>query len=608
MVRERADSSFEPDRPDNLVAFLEGTVRRFPGRPAFGVRREDGTYRWMTFGEIGKRVDALRGALAGLGLKRGDAVGIIANNRPEWAIAAFAAYGLGARFVPMYEAEIPRTWRYIVEDASVRMLFVSRPDVLERLKPAIEGLPSLERIFLIEGEGPDTMADLERKGADTPVAAVHPAPGETAALIYTSGTTGDPKGVLLTHGNFTSNSHAGRMMFPMLTEEDVCLSILPWAHSYGQTAELYTMIQVGASIGIMGSVNTLQGDFRAVRPTFLIAVPRVFNRIYDGIIARMNREGGVKKKLFFFALDGAKEKRRMEETGKSSFLTNLKWRIGDRLVFRKIREAFGGRLRGALSGSAVMNPEIARFFFDVGVPVYDCYGLTETSPAVTMNSPASFRLGTVGRAIDRVKVVIDASLGDPSLGDGEIVVYGPNVMMGYHNKPEETRAVLMEDGGLRTGDRGRLDSNGFLSITGRIKEQYKLENGKFVFPTALEEDIRLVPLVENAMVYGENRPYNVCLVVLDPAAVEAWGRERKLPGSPDEWAGRADVREEATRQIVESLRKKYGGYEIPARFLFLGENFSLEGGTLTQTLKLKRNVVFEHYRDLIERAYEPKDT
>lgn len=164
----------------------------------------------------------------------------------------------------------------------------------------------------------------------------------------------------------------------------------------------------------------------------------------------------------------------------------------------------------------------------------------------------------------------------------------------------------MEDGGLRTGDRGRLDSDGFLFITGRIKEQYKLENGKFVFPTALEEDIRLVPLVENAMVYGENRPYNICLVVLDPAAVEAWGRERNLPGSPDEWTGRADVREEATRQILAFLRGKYGGYEIPGKFLFLGENFSLEGGTLTQTLKLKRKVVFDRYRDLIEGAYEPE--
>lgn len=602
------ESSFELDKPDNLVEFLEGTVKRFPGRPAFGVRGGDGTYRWTTYGEIGKRVDALRGGLAGLGLKRGDAVGIIADNRPEWAIAAFAAYGLAARFVPMYEAEIPRTWRYIVADASVRVLFVSRPEVMERVKPVIEGISSLEHVFLIEGEGPGTMADLERKGGNTSVAALRPAAGEAAALIYTSGTTGDPKGVLLTHGNFTSNSHAGRKMFPMLEENDVCLSILPWAHSYGQTAELYTMIQVGASIGIMGSVNTLQGDFRAVRPTFLIAVPRVFNRIYDGLFARMNREGGMKKKLFYFALERAKEKRRIEEAGESlSFLTGLKWRIGDRLVFRKVREALGGRLKGALSGSAVMNPEIARFFFDIGVPVYDCYGLTETSPAVTMNAPAAFRLGTVGRAVDKVKVVIDESLGDPALGDGEIVVYGPNVMTGYHNKPEETRAVLMEDGGLRTGDRGRLDGDGFLSITGRIKEQYKLENGKFVFPAALEEDIRLVPLVENAMVYGENRPYNVCLVVLDPAAVEAWGRERNLPGSPERWNGRADVREEATRQILDLLKRKYGGYEIPAKFLFLGENFSLEGGTLTQTLKLKRKVVFDHYRDLIERAYETEE-
>jgi len=600
--------SYTLDKPDNLVEFLERSVRRFPERPLFGVRREDGTFLWTTFAEAGKRVDDLRGGLSSLGIRKGDAIGIIADNRPEWAVTAFAAYGLGARFVPMYEAELPRTWQYILQDAAVRVLFVSTKDILEKVKPVIGGLASLEHVFLIEGEGPGTMAELEKSGGGNPPPAVHPAAEDVAALIYTSGTTGDPKGVLLTHGNFTSNSHAGRKNFPMLTEEDVCLSILPWAHSYGQTAELYTIIYLGGSIGIMGGVHTLLEDFRTVRPTFLIAVPRVFNRIYDGLWARLNREGGLKKKLFLFALEAAKEKRIRESGGKSAgFLTNLKVKFGDRLVFSKIREAFGGRLKAALSGSAAMNPEIAQFFFDIGVPVFDCYGLTETSPAVTMNAPAAFRLGTVGRAIDKVRVVIDKTCGDPALGDGEIVVYGPNVMMGYHNKPAETMAVLMKDGGLRTGDRGRLDEEGFLHITGRIKEQYKLENGKFVFPAPLEEDIRLVPFVENAMVYGENRPYNVCLVIPDFSVLETWGKKENLPGKPEAWIDRPDIRDEVTGQILEFLKGKYGGYEIPRKFIFLKENFSLESGTLTQTMKLKRRIVFEHYRELIEQAYRSEE-
>ena len=199
--------SFVLDKPDNLVEFFERSLKRFPGRPLFGVRREDGTFRWTSYGEMGKRIDDLRGGLSGLGIKKGDAVGIIANNRPEWAAAAFAPYGLGARFVPMYEAELPRTWQYILQDADVRVLFVSSPDILEKLTPVIQGMESLKHVFLIEGDGPGTMAELERAGAENPPPALHPAAEDVAALLYTSGTTGDPKGVLLTHGNFTSNSH-----------------------------------------------------------------------------------------------------------------------------------------------------------------------------------------------------------------------------------------------------------------------------------------------------------------------------------------------------------------------------------------------------------------
>ncbi|HOJ13981.1 MAG TPA: AMP-binding protein, partial [Deltaproteobacteria bacterium] len=278
----------------------------------------------------------------------------------------------------------------------------------------------------------------------------------------------------------------------------------------------------------------------------------------------------------------------------------------DRLVFSKIRERFGGRLRGAMTASAAMNPEIAGFFFDIGIPTYDCYGMTETSPAVTMNCPSAYKLGSVGRPIDKVKVVIDSSVVEEGAEDGEIVVYGPNVMKGYHNKPEATAAVMTPDGGIRTGDRGRFDKDGFLYITGRIKEQYKLENGKFVFPAALEEDIRLIPYIENAMVYGENKPYNICIVIPDFAVLGKYARENGLPTEPEELVRRKEVYDLIADEVNKALKGKYGGYEIPKKFLILSQNFSVDDGTLTQTLKVKRRVVIQRLKDSIEALYEKK--
>ena len=594
---------YQPEEPDNLVAFLEGSVAKYPDNFLFGTKSPDGIYDWITYREVGERVDNLRGGLASLGTGKDDAVGLIANNRVEWVVAAFACYGLGARYIPMYESELVHIWKYIINDSSVKVLFVSKPEIYEKVKDFIEEIPTLEKIVLIEGNGDDSMAALERTGRDNPVPSIHPHSDDIAGLIYTSGTTGDPKGVLLSHGNFTSNSHAGRKMYPELTASGRSLSILPWAHSYGQTAELYTMIYLGGSIGFMEDPTTIATDLALVKPTWLIAVPRVFNRIYDGLWARMNEEGGLAKKLFVMGVESAREKRELAEEGKSSFMTNLKFKIADKIVFQKIRDRLGGRLMGSMTGSAMMNPEIALFFFDVGIPLYDCYGLTETSPAVTMNASFDYKLGTVGKAIEKVRIVIDKSLGDQEKDDGEIIVYGPNVMKGYHNKPEQTKEVMTDDGGLKTGDRGRLDEDGFLYITGRIKEQFKLENGKFVFPASLEEDIALIPYVENVMIYGENRPYNVCLIVPDLLVLGKYAEKNNLLTDPKELIERKEIKELISSKIVTFLTGKYVGYEIPKKFIYLSENFSLENGTLTQTMKLKRRIVIEKYRELIEAQY-----
>ena len=595
---------YELEKPDNLVEFLERSVAKYPDHPLFGTKNVSGTYDWVTYREVGRRVDNLRGGLARQGIGKGDAVGLIANNRVEWAVAAFAAYGLGARFIPMYESELLHVWEYIITDSAVKVLLVSKQEIYDKIKNFTGKIPTLQKIFVIDATGPGTMTELESVGQENPMPSLHPNPDDIASLIYTSGTTGDPKGVLLSHGNFTSNSHAGRKFYPELNANSRTLSILPWAHSFGQTAELYTMIQLGGSIGFMEKPTTIVSDMAQVRPTFLIAVPRVFNKIYDTLWSKMNEMGGFKKSLFVMGVESAKKRRELAKQGQSDFMTNLKFRIADQLVFHKIRDMFGGRMLGSMTGSAAMNKEISLFFFDMGIPLYDCYGMTETSPAITMNGSVAFKFGTVGRPIEKVKVVIDRSVVEEGAEDGEIICYGPNVMKGYHNKPEQTKEVMTTDGGVRTGDRGRLDEDGYLYITGRIKEQFKVENGKFVFPASLEEDICLVPAVQNAVIYGDNRPYTICLIVPDFFVLEKYAEKHNLPADIKTLIQRKDVQDMMANEITSSLKGKYGSYEIPKKFLFVTEIFTLENGMLTQTMKLKRRVVLTKYMDQIEALYK----
>jgi len=591
------------EKPDNLVDHFEIATDKFKNNKLFGTKnKQTGDYEWLTYGDIRNKVDNFRGGLASLNIKKDDAVAIIANNRVEWAVAAFATYGLGARFVPMYENEILKIWEYISKDVNIKFLLVSNRDIYERIKHFKEEINSLEYIYIIEDDGEQSMKHLEELGKKNPVASVKPKFDEIAGLIYTSGTTGDPKGVLLTHGNFVSNSRAGYHRYHMLNETSRSLSILPWAHSYGQVAELYNWLFFGGSIGFMESVDTLANDLIKVQPTFLIAVPRVFNKIYDGINATMNETGGVKKKLFDMAVSAAKKNR--ELNGKIDFLTKLKLKIGDKLVFSKIRAKFGGKLVASITASAKMNLEISYFFTDIGLPVYDCYGLSETSPAISMNSPEKNRPGSIGTALEFIDVRIDRSMIDDESEDGEIQVNGPNLMVGYHNKPEATKAVFTDDGWLKTGDRGTIDEDGYIFITGRLKEQFKLENGKYVFPAALEEDIRLLPYVENAMIYGDGKPYNVCIIVPNCEVLKKTAEALQMKTSVDKIIHLPIVQEFISMEIKKNLEGNYGHYEIPKKFIFINEDFTLENGMLTQTLKLKRRIVIEKYKNQIEELYK----
>jgi len=353
----------------------------------------------------------------------------------------------------------------------------------------------------------------------------------------------------------------------------------------------------------MEKVETLANDIVLMQPDFIIAVPRVFNRIYNGIQAKMKEAGGMKLLLFTRAVAAAKKRRELAEQGKSSVAVNMEYKLLDKLVFSKIRDRFGGRLQGSVTASATMNTEIAHFFMDIGIPLYDAYGLTETSPAVTINSPNAYRLGSVGKPLDQVRLVIDKTGMEEGATDGEIIVYGPNVMQGYHNKPKETAAVMTEDGGFRTGDRGRVDKDGYLYITGRIKEQFKLENGKYVFPAGIEEEMKLLPCVLNAMVYGEGKSYNICLVYPDKAYVLDQGKKLGLAGEFNDLIKEPKMKEHLVGRITSILEGKFGSYELPKKYVFLEEDFTLDNGMLTQTMKLKRRVVVERYKKEIEAQY-----
>ena len=593
------------DKPDNLIDWWEESAAKFADRRLFGTKNKNGVYEWVTFKEVDTRINNLRAGLAQLGIGKGEAVGIIANNRVEWAVAAFATWGRVARFVPMYEAELLQVWKYIITDSQINVLFVSKPEIYEKIKDFPKDIATLKHIFVIDAEGEHSMAAVEKMGAAKAVPSQRPQSDDIAELIYTSGTTGNPKGVLLSHGNFTSNALAGMKLYPELQENEVVnLVILPWAHSFGQTAELFALTYLGGAMGLAESPSTIVNDILQVRPTFMVAVPRVFNRIYDGLWTKMNKEGGLAKTLFVMGVEAARKKRELAAKGKSDLMTNLKFQLSDKIVFKKIRERLGGRLMGSMSGSAAMNPEIAQFFFDIGIPIYDCYGLTETSPAAAMNGSLDYRLGSVGKAIEKVKIVIDQSVVEEGATDGEIIIYGPNVMKGYHNRPEDTKAAMTPDGGFRTGDRGRLDKDGFLYITGRIKEQYKLENGKFCFPVALEEEICLVHFVQQAVIYGLNRPFNICIVVPDPEVLLNYAKEKGLPGDIQTLVARQDIIDMISEDIMNHLKGKFGGYEIPKKFLLIPEPFSLDNGTLTPTMKLKRNVVLTKLKDKIEALYK----
>ncbi|MEM1350255.1 MAG: AMP-binding protein, partial [Myxococcota bacterium] len=401
----------------NLVELYERSIKKYANNPLFGVKR-DGRYQWMTYREFGEQVDAFRGALAALGIGEGDTVAIIADNRVEWAVIAYATYGRGASYCPMYESQLQKEWEYIVRDSGAKLLVAADADVFEKVRGFTETIDTLEGVVVLsEGRGvalEHTYAKLLDRGRKAPVAPMYPGPDVLAGFIYTSGTTGNPKGVLLTNENMCFNVQS-IVDLGIIEHEDVSLAFLPWAHSFGQNCELHAMFAMGAAMGLVESVSTIVDNMGEVRPTILFAVPRIFHRIHDGLQKRIAHEPPLRQRVFAAAMANAEAMREQEDMGGANIATAAMNKIFDATVFSTVRERFGGRLRMAVSGGAALSPEIGRFIDNLKIRVYEGYGLTETSPLVSVNLPGARKIGSVGYPSTPLISTSTPSRGRPTL-------------------------------------------------------------------------------------------------------------------------------------------------------------------------------------------------
>jgi long-chain acyl-CoA synthetase len=554
--------------------------------------------------EMLRRVAGLSKALGELGIKHGDRVGLFAPNCPEWHIADFAITGIGAASVPVYFNESADRLVYILNDSGARIVITAGEPQARKIAETRERMPKLEHVISVVPP-PDLHGEILRyetliaTAGDADVAeyrrrSIEVSGDHLATIIYTSGTTGEPKGVMLNHANLTSNAVDSLQDYIFLPG-DVALSFLPLAHVYERTAD-YGYFSRGCSIAYLEQIEAVPQALLEVRPTMTCAVPRFFEKLYANILAKGHQETGAKRKIFDWALHVAAKSVAWRAYGKNpSSALKLQWRIADRLVYSKIRAGLGGRIRTFCSGGAPLAPELTEFFWSLNLPVYQGYGLTETSPVVTGNLPKANKVGTVGRPIPHVELSIAA--------DGEILVRGPNVMQGYYHKPDATREVMTDDGWFRTGDIGRIDDDGYLIITDRKKELLKTAAGKFVAPAPIENMLKTCPYISNAIVVGDTRKFVSVLVVLNFVALEA---EAKKQGH--EFATRSQltsdpwVRDLISREI-ERLTASLAQYEKPKRFALLEQDFTYANGELTYTMKMKRRVIEQHYQDLIARLY-----
>ncbi|HEY4742216.1 MAG TPA: long-chain fatty acid--CoA ligase [Candidatus Acidoferrales bacterium] len=588
--------------PSTTKCFLDAVDRY--ACPRAQIWKTDAGWESIPASEMLRRVAGLAKALQELGVKPGDRVGLLAPNCPEWHIADFAIQGIGGVNVPLYFNESPDRITYILNDSGAKIAISAGEKQARTLFACRDHLPGLEHVIAAAGPA-DLGGEILRY--ETLIAAAGEADiveyrrnvaavtsDQLATIIYTSGTTGEPKGVMLSHGNLTSNAMDALACHDFLTT-DLALSVLPLAHVYERTID-YGYIFRGVPVAYVEQIDAIVQALMEVQPTIVAAVPRFFEKMYASILEKGRQTTGLKRKIFEWALRVAQEAMPWRAYGReASSWMRLKWKIADNLVYSKIRAGLGGRVRTFCSGGAPLAVELGEFFASIDVPIFQGYGQTETSPIVSANVPGANKVGTVGRPIPNVEVRIAE--------DGEILVRGNCVMQGYYRKPDQTRDTFTADGWLRTGDIGHLDADGYLVVTDRKKELLKTSAGKFVAPQPIENRLKSSPYIANAIVVGDRRKFVSVLLVPNFAGLESKGREAGHDiGTHDEAVANPWVRQFVNDEM-ERLTASFAQYERPKRFALISEDFTTANGQLTYTMKLKRRAIEQRYKDVIEGLY-----
>ncbi len=598
--------------PKTLIRIFLDSVEQHR-KPALFMRRladTAGRGRWESLSSERARTDVegLALGLAALGVRRGDKVALLSENRYEWPITDLATVGQGAVTVPIYPTLTAPQIRYILENAEARVCVLSSAAQLEKLLAVADALPRLAKIVVMDpppaardprvASWANVLADGERRRAAEPQAframADATQPGDLATIIYTSGTTGDPKGAMLTHDNIASNV-AACLEVVDITANDSCLSFLPLCHIFERMAGLYVMLAAGATIAYARSVETVAADAQEVHPTVLTGVPRFYEKVYARVMENAGTQPPLKRAIFHWGLGVGRQVAQLRFQSKTAgLLLGIAAAIADKLVGHKVRERVGGRIRYCISGGAPLGPKVMEFFFAIGIPVLEGYGLTETSPVICLNRPGKERPGAVGPPIPGVEVSFGA--------EGEILSRGPGVMQGYFRNEEATRACL-RDGWFHTGDIGHLDAEGNLRITDRLKDLLVTAGGKKVAPQPLEGKLKASRWISEAVMLGDHRPFCIALLVPNFANLEA---EAKAHGWPA--ASRRELLASAPARAliqgaIDELNSELAPFERIKKFELLDRDLSAEAGELTPTLKVRRKVITQTFASLIESLY-----
>jgi long-chain acyl-CoA synthetase len=582
-----------------LADLLPRSAECYGDAPA--VRYKDGE-SWVdrSFAEVRDTARDLSLGLIDLGVAKGDKVSILGNTRPEWTYFDFAALSAGAVVVPIYQTNSPEECQYVLENSDAKVVVVEDDEQMEKIREIRDKLPLLEQVVRMTGSSEDaiSMEDLAARGAERDPSEWEArwktvTPEDICTFIYTSGTTGPPKGCIISHGNY-------RAMLNMVNESstiedgDLTYLYLPLAHSFALLIQ-FGSFDLGTTIAYWErDPLKIVPNLVELKPTYFPSVPRIFEKIYTTATSAMEKEGGLKKAIFDWSIRVGRKMRETERAGRQpGFLLRRQYKFADEKVLSKIRGLFGGNLRLAVSGAAPISPEILRFFDAAGVLVLEGWGMTETSTAATISSAEDFKVGTIGKPFPGCEVKIAE--------DGEILVKGPNVFQGYYKNEEATRETIV-DGWLHTGDVGEIDSEGFITITGRKKDIIITAGGKNITPANLENEIKQHPLVSQCVVVGDRRPYLVALVTLDPEEAVAYAKEHGLPEDPAELASNDAIRK-AIETHVETINEKFARVEQVKKIAILPHDLSQESGELTPTLKVKRAVVAQKHEGEIEALY-----